>query len=350
MKAIKLWNPNNEDGDIVKHNVFEDNAIQNSKHAISKSKSEMDNSFALFLADRSLYEQYIITDDNLSEIASVLNGDAKIEVYCPECGANRIFYMNPVYPQFDPSDAGFNYGPISLRIENYIKHHEVANAPRPDNVAKSNKAEADWFHWGRNDRYLRVVDFPFHCSQEDNHIIDYIVIFNKDKAIKIGQYPSYADLTKPEFKKYKGLLPDEYFSELKRAVGLNSSEIGIGSYVYLRRVIEYLVNDAGEQAISDGKFTQDEWNFYGGHNRKVVEKIKMLGGYLPDFMIDNAAIYSIVSKGIHELSEEECKEYFDVLYQSIIVILDEMYEKRQKERDKKNLSSAIGLIKGKLKG
>jgi hypothetical protein len=40
------------------------------------------------------------------------------------------------------------------------------------------------------------------------------------------------------------------------------------------------------------------------------QKIEVLHGYLPQLLVDNKNLYGIVSKGIHELSEEECLTMF----------------------------------------
>lgn len=345
---VRLRDPNKED---MKHNVFEDNAVDNPKHIISKSNSNFDNSFADFLVKTSLYEQYSITEANIKEVAEVLNGDAKINLYCPICGEKRVFYMEPVYPTY--SQKGFDPKPISFSIQAYLNARNMTAMPQPtfaNAPAPTGKViKFDWFHGMGNEEGHRVVNLPFHCSAEDSHITDFTILFSNESAIKIGQFPSFADLTKPEFRKYKGLLPDEYFNELRRAVGLNSSEIGIGSYVYLRRIIERLVNDAAEKAVKDGQFTQEEFERDNGRQRSVVDKVKMLKGYLPDFMIDNANIYSIVSKGIHELSDDDCKQYFDVLYRSILMILDDMLERKKKEDNQRELTNSIAKIVGDLK-
>ena len=43
------------------------------------------------------------------------------------------------------------------------------------------------------------------------------------------------------------------------------------------------------------------------------EKIKTLTGYLPPFIVEQNSIYGILSKGIHELSEEDCLKYYTVI-------------------------------------
>jgi hypothetical protein len=61
-------------------------------------------------------------------------------------------------------------------------------------------------------------------------------------------------------------------------------------------------------------------------------------------------MYGILSKGLHELSEDECKTYFPVLRTAIEIILDEKIA--LKERDAKLTAnrSAISAIAGRVKG
>jgi len=39
--------------------------------------------------------------------------------------------------------------------------------------------------------------------------------------------------------------------------------------------------------------------------------------------VRNSQIYGILSKGVHELTEDECKHYFPAIKTGIIVILDQ---------------------------
>lgn len=75
----------------------------------------------------------------------------------------------------------------------------------------------------------------------------------------------------------------------------------------------------------------------------------MLSGFLPDFLVENHTIYGILSKGIHELSEEECLKYFTILRESIEMILDEKLEVRQKELKKASIKQTLSQITGQLK-
>ncbi|GFD75677.1 hypothetical protein KUL113_50970 [Tenacibaculum sp. KUL113] len=66
---------------------------------------------------------------------------------------------------------------------------------------------------------------------------------------------------------------------------------------------------------------------------RMNEKIEMLSAELPEFIVENKSMYSILSKGIHELSENECLKAFPIVKVGIEIILDEKIEKLNKEKN-----------------
>ena len=78
------------------------------------------------------------------------------------------------------------------------------------------------------------------------------------------------------------------------------------------------------------------------------EKIDLLKEYIPDFLGENSYIYSILSKGIHELDEEECLEIFDILKTGIEIILEEKIEKINKEKRKKFIEKELNKVNSNL--
>lgn len=189
--------------------------------------------------------------------------------------------------------------------------------------------------------YLYLV-----CSRYGDPLRIYIY-WDADKRIltKIGQYPSVADIHIGQIKQYNKVLPEESLKEFTRAIGLAANGVGIGSFVYLRRIFEKLILNVAEAVIK-------------AENRQVFdkarmnEKIDMLKDYLPAFLVDNKNIYGILSKGIHELSEETCLGYFDVMRNSIELILDQRLEeykhKEKEEKAKKALNSINSTINKQL--
>ena len=177
---------------------------------------------------------------------------------------------------------------------------------------------------------------------DENHHLDYIVLTTNNSMMKIGQYPSIADMTFPELDAYKHVISKKDRKELETDLGLFASGVGAGSYVYLRRILERLIYQAKENA-------QDTVNNEKFEQARMVERIKMLQGYLPDVLIKNTTIYGILSKGIHELSEEECREYFPVVKECIYQILGMWETMRKHQADEDALNKALNAITEKIK-
>ena len=104
---------------------------------------------------------------------------------------------------------------------------------------------------------------------DSTHHLDYIVLTDGNMLKKIGQYPSVADLSFPELKEYRKVMSKEDEKELKRAIGLFAAGIGVGSFVYLRRIFERIIVTASHKAIEEGKIEAEE--FAKAH---VDEKIR----------------------------------------------------------------------------
>ena len=188
----------------------------------------------------------------------------------------------------------------------------------------------------------RILVFQFVCSMNEEHHIDYVVLTTDNSMMKIGQYPSIADMTFPELDAYKHVISKQDRKELGTAIGLFASGIGAGSYVYLRRILERLIYQA--KATAGDKVNDEEFE-----QARVAERIKMLQGYLPEILIKNTTIYGILSKGIHELSEEECKKYFPVVKECIYQILGMWESERRKKADEDALSKALSSISSSIK-
>ena len=75
----------------------------------------------------------------------------------------------------------------------------------------------------------------------------------------------------------------------------------------------------------------------------------MLKDYLPTALVNNTVFYGVVSKGIHELSEEECLEYFPVLKSFIFLVLRQWEKNRKDSEDEKELSNSLQRISEKVK-
>ncbi|WP_051925373.1 hypothetical protein [Brevibacillus borstelensis] len=189
---------------------------------------------------------------------------------------------------------------------------------------------------------LRVV--VSECMRNSAHCMIHLLLVRDKSIVKIGQYPSIADILNSDIKKYRKILGEEKYREFSKAIGLASHGIGIGSFIYLRRILEGLIEEARNVAKEDPGWSDEEYQ-----QARVVEKIVMLKEQLPKFLVDNKGMYSILSKGVHELSEAECNEFFPAMQLGIELILDERIEKMEREEKLKTASKDVAAILGKLK-
>lgn len=80
------------------------------------------------------------------------------------------------------------------------------------------------------------------------------------------------------------------------------------------------------------------------------EKISLLKNHLPDFLVENKSLYSILSKGIHELSEQGCLGAFPIVKLGIEMILDEKIREKERKAKEEEARKAIGKLTEELKG
>ena len=280
-----------------------------------------DNAFTRFLQQKGLYDTMEITEENINDLIALLDGRVRINSYCTECKMERVFTMRPLtyYTECGDNEVERKLSDEVWSLQKHIYGSETE-------YRKENGGEWQWKN-AAIDETARVLIFKFVCSMNEEHHLDYIAVADNKTFCKIGQYPSIADLTFPILDAYKKVLSANDRKEFGRAIGLYASGIGAGSYVYLRRIFERLL----VQAKANAGEAIDNDLFNKAH---VDEKITMLKDYLPKMLTDNTVLYGILSKGIHQLSEEDCIEYFPVLRDCIFMILnewDEMRKKKEKE-------------------
>jgi hypothetical protein len=193
--------------------------------------------------------------------------------------------------------------------------------------------------------FTRTLGLILCCSRDEKHEIEIIFrVFPAEYSfLKIGQFPSIASLTKGEITKYRKILGDK-FNEFSRGVGLISHGVGIGSFVYLRRVFENLIEEAHQEAKKNAGWSEDVYI-----KSRMDEKIELLKSLLPNFLVKNKALYGILSKGIHELAEQECLEIFPVVKLGIELILDEKLKQKEQEEKVKQGEQLINKVVTKLK-
>jgi hypothetical protein len=163
-----------------------------------------------------------------------------------------------------------------------------------------------------------VLYMQLACTRNTKHTVDFLFRLEDPLIQKIGQFPSLADIANDESRLYRKALDPEDGAELHRAIGLAAHGVGVGSFVYLRRVFERLILRRFTEFKDEEGWQEEEFV-----TLRMEERIEFLQGHLPNFLIRNKKIYAILSKGMHELQESECLNAFEMLKHAIFFILDE---------------------------
>ncbi|MGO1080145.1 hypothetical protein [Inquilinus sp. CA228] len=191
-----------------------------------------------------------------------------------------------------------------------------------------------------------TINIELYCARNHAHKMRYWFTVQKGKLIKIGQYPSMVSISRGGLRKYSKVIYDGGIRELESAMTLATHDHGIGAVVYLRRIIEHLLNNHAKLARENGTFDADI------ERLDIPQRIEALRDTLPRFLYENKTIYGILSKGVHELSDETCMQYFPMLLSSILLILEQELSERQRilkedvlRKEIHKLSSALGSSK-----
>ena len=185
-----------------------------------------------------------------------------------------------------------------------------------------------------------TINYFFHLQEvEDDASDDAFYTLQK-----IGQYPTIADLEIGKYKKFLKVISKENLREFNKAIGLAANGVGVGSFVYLRRIFENLLELHHQIAKESENWNEDEYL-----KGRIADKIELLKADLPEAVVKYKNIYSIISKGIHELSEQECLKYFPIVKDAIVAILEQDYLKRKNKNKQEELEKNIQKAMSKLK-
>jgi len=257
-----------------------------------------------FFFDLPLYTSIDINSDNASELHYLMSANYKIDAYNPLLKQETTYSISKEWRTIYTQQPTLN---------DYVGYHQ----------------------------------FDIKCVRNGYSIRTYLVVLCDESdegeqrfaILKVGQFPSIADLHISKVKNYDKVLEKEKIKEITRAIGLAANGVGIGSFVYLRRVFEHLIEEAHQAASLDTGWDEEQYQ-----KNKVVERIEQLKHHLPDFLVKNKTMYGILSVGIHSLNENDCLKYFDAVKVGIELILDEKLEKLNKAKKIEEAQNRIQTI------
>lgn len=262
-------------------------------------------SISEFYVNTALYTVFETKDaEGISAARGIIFTSDTIDCFCIECSTHSVFKPSNNIPKSAPSQQG--------------GREYLGGQPS-------------------------IYQKEFNCSRNPSHQLNFFIKWKDGLLSKVGQTPALADIAEQDVKKYRNILGETFYNELSKAVGLYAHGIGVGAFVYLRRIIEnFIITPAYEEANKS-----PQWDDKIYQKSRIGEKITLLKDHLPDFLVQNKSIYGIISKGLHELTEEECKEYFPTLKTCLEFILTELATKKETEQKKREMQLALATIVNK---
>ncbi|WP_370402913.1 hypothetical protein, partial [Tenacibaculum dicentrarchi] len=231
------------------------------------------------------------------------------------------------------------------RVEHYCTECESKRVFAPDRgVYDTARAINSHYSSGTAIRNKPSLYKTFRCSANREHQILFGFYKDGNQLIKIAEYPSKYDSVIDNFNKYKKILHKNQLKELGKASQLESYGYAIASFLYYRRIFEGLILTAFQESTIVDKIPETEFR-----GLRMEGKLKYVKDSLPEYFNDNSHMYGTLSKGVHELEEEECQEYLPIVKAIIFFALDEAVDKRNKELRKAELSKRLSEINSKLK-
>lgn len=158
----------------------------------------------------------------------------------------------------------------------------------------------------------------------------------KNRIIKIGQYPSVYDISRDELKEFQKskIISDEDIKQLYKAYACASESFFVAAYAYLRRVFENLLINVFFESQSEIGCTEEEFR-----KLRSDEKLKKIKDYLAIDEEIYHPLYALLSEGIHSLTEDECGDNFELLKSILLDILHEQRAKKEKMTNRKQIQT-----------
>lgn len=188
---------------------------------------------------------------------------------------------------------------------------------------------------------IHYLEYYFSCTNNYSHNYTMLISieFNNGKFVvrKVGQNPSMLTVKGFEFDKYRKFLEKiDAYDDYKKADFSYADHFYAGAYTYLRRIFEKMINYyLGNSKLEDNHMDTKIKAVKDKFDPRINHLLKQL--------------YDILSVSIHELSEEQSKEYYEYLKAIIDIQLEYIKTEADKDHQSKSLSSVLSKITNLVK-
>lgn len=275
-------------------------------------------------------ETFAELDENVKDILKILFHTNKVRIKCIECDEECPFSVsfsikrNGKSGKYEYSYLGISSGEIDIS----------------DNKALFSSVIFPKYDEG-------IIEYTFTCTMNSYHYQKMYILFTiNDKVLtfrKIGQKPLNIDLQRRYSNEYKNIL-NKYkaFDDFRHFEQSESRGLLAGSCTYLRRVLEKMV----ATMLQDPNISEEQRN----NAEHFVDKIALVENKFDEDIRDvlNSS-YSLLSKGIHELNNDEINTFYSLMAEVIFTQLEYEQAAEIKAKKKKELRNNITTAAGRYK-
>lgn len=254
-----------------------------------------------WLLKLAIHQPFEITSGAQSVVKSILTYAGTLDMYCPACAKMSTFK-----------------GDISTETENISQSEKFA-------ANGFNVSSSFWLH--------TVFSKQLSCTRA-GHAATFYFHIDDGKLFKVGQYPSLADITFGDFSEYLPILGEEKINEFNLAATLAANGAGLGALVYLKRVLNYLLDMTVQRAeVEQSKY----------QSVTIAAKVLLLADFLPASFKQHADVFSVLDQDDARLTNEQSLSATSIFSAMIVMLADENVSELQRAANEDAVQQAINL-------
>ncbi|WP_140636168.1 hypothetical protein [Methylibium rhizosphaerae] len=300
----------------------------------SEAQSISTHQLLVALVELPLYQPHELAGaDPNDQVKRLRLHKGKFDAYCPKCGKSTTW--SPI---------------VSNELEARAKQEQASAA-----LSSHGNSAGPIRHFWAGDFGLRIS-----CGRVNVHVADFhftttgpsprdrlefskgaLAQLDPTCLVKIGQWPSLTDFQLGNLSNFDEGMSRQQRKEFVRGTNCAAHGFFVASCVYFRRVFESVLLEARAEYMS--RHNLEQWPEFD--RARTDERIALLREHLPKFMSEHPHLYSVLSLGVHELTEDQCQREVPMLRSAIELIMQdrvtEVRQRRQREQVSKLLAQAI---------
>ena len=267
--------------------------------------------------ERGIFSRDIGTWEHSKEYTKLIDFmqfEGKIVKICLDCGKEMPFGTNKIVLEKELINKTLYGDDIDSIVENqcedpnYFSYIDHIMNEKVEKVYKMHSIFCKTSLCSNNSKHRQYHIYRLSIIN-DNGINDLILQ-------KIGQSPSELEFENFKLKNYIEVTENINIEELARAVALHNQGDSVAALIYLRRMLERIVNEKYEKFKIENP-TISKCTRFG-------DKLKCIKNDFPSALSDNNDIYGLLSGGIHSFPKEKCNEFFETIFDSVIILLEQL--------------------------